>query len=122
MKKIFLIAALLLIMTVPAIAAVGVEATGNLSIGGTDTTDVLTCGLSSNVYALYDNDGATRTQWYVIGTYHLGGTEVYATAQDITSLYKLTDGKNPGDQFTWTGLPADSSASSSWSGDVWEQL
>jgi hypothetical protein len=127
MKKILIIAALLLFVSAPSFAEIGADSTGNLTIGGGTTaagveSDTLTCGLSSNVHAYYDNDGATSTQWYVIGTYHIGGTEVFATAQDITALYKLANGKVPGDEFSWSGLPADASASSEWSGTVWQQL
>lgn len=125
MKKIFLATALLLLMTLPAFAeGLATDQTGNLTIGGSDSTDTLTSGLSSNVHAYYNTDGVAgaAAQWYVIGTYHLGGTDVYATAQDITSLYKLDAGKIPGSLFTWSGLPTDSSASNVWSQDVWVQL
>jgi hypothetical protein len=123
MKKGFIVAVLLFFFALPAFAeGIGVDQTGTFTIGGTDSTDTMTSGLSSNVHAYYDNDGATSTQWYVIGTYHIGGTEVFATAQDITALYKLANGKVPGDEFSWSGLPADASASSEWSGTVWQQL
>lgn len=123
MKKGFIVAVLLFFFALPAFAeGIGVDQTGTFTIGGTDSTDTMTSGLSSNVHAYYDNDGATSPQWYVIGTYHIGGTEVFATAQDITALYKLANGKVPGDEFSWSGLPADASASSEWSGTVWQQL
>lgn len=125
MKKIFLVTVLLMFMALPAFAeGLATDTTGNLTIGGTDSTDTLTSGLSSNVHAYYNTDGVSgaAAQWYVIGTYHLGGTEVYATAQDITSLYKLDAGKTPGALFTWSGLPTDSGTSNIWSGDVWTQL
>jgi hypothetical protein len=120
MKKIFLVTALLLLMTVPAFADEG--STGTLTMGSGD--NALDCGLSSNVYATYGTDGSASapSQWYVIGTYHVGGTMVYATAQDITALYKLKAGKTPGNKFTWTGLPSDSEDSNVWSYTVWEQL
>lgn len=130
MKKIFLITALLMFVASSAFAVgLGVDQTGTFTIGGSadsggTATDLLTCGLSSNVHAYYNTDGtsAAPAQWYTIGTYHVGGTEVYATAQDITSLYKLDAGKTPGDLFTWTGLPTDSGSSNVWSADVWKQL
>jgi len=122
MKKIFLITVMLLVICAPAFAAIGVDSTGTLSVGGTDTTDTLTCGLSSQVHAIYDTDGVAGTpaQWFVIGTYHVGGTQVYATAQDITNIWHQD--KIPGKAFVWSGLPEDSAASNEWSGDVWEQL
>jgi hypothetical protein len=127
MKKILLITALLLFVASSAFAGIGDDSVGSLSIGGGTTaagvvSDVLTCGLSSNVHAIYDNDGVASTQWYVIGTYHLGGTQVYATAQDITSLYRLDAGKVPGDVFEWSGLPEDGASSNVWSSAVWVQL
>jgi hypothetical protein len=126
MKKGFIVAVLLFFFALPAFAeGIGVDQTGTFTIGGTDSTDTMTSGLSSNVHAYYNTDGVSGTaaQWYVIGTYHLGGTEVYATAQDITALYKLSAGKEPGSTLSsWSGLPTDSSTSNIWSGDVWEKL
>lgn len=129
MKKLFLVSALVLIMVSPVFAASGDEMTNTFSVGGGqdsngDATQTLTCGLSNNVHAVYYTDGSTTapSQWYSIGTYHIGGTEVYATAQDITSIYKLKAGKVPGNTYEWTGMPEDSTASATWSSDVWKQL
>ena len=126
MKKVILATAIFLLMTAPAFAATtnGGDQSGTFSAGWATGVDVLSCGLSNNVHAVYYTDGATGTpaQWYAIGTYHIGGTEVYATAQDITSIYKLKAGKTPGNTFSWTGMPTDSGSSNIWSSGVWEQL
>ena len=136
MKKILFVALLVMAMVSPSFAAstgIGADQTGTMTIGGgakndgTGDTDTLAMGLSSNVHGYYDTDGtsAAPAQWYVIGTYHLGGNNVYGTAQDITSLYKLADddAKTPGELYTWgSGLPADSGDSNTWSGTVWEKL
>lgn len=125
MKKLFLVTAILLLMTAPGFAAtMGQDQSGTFSAGWATGVDTLSCGLSNNVHAVYYTDGtaAAPAQWYAIGTYHIGGTEVYATAQDITSIYKLKAGKTPGNNFTWTGMPTDSGNSNIWSSGVWEQL
>lgn len=60
---------------------------GRLICGATDTLEV---GVSPKVAALYreTHTGTTPPQWYLISTVHIGGTEAYATAQDITKTFK----------------------------------
>ena len=99
-----------------------VIATGTLTIGGGGGSDTVTMGLSNNVTAMYEDGDVVKTQWYAIATSHLGGTQIYGTAQDVTNLYKLVDEKSPGVVATFTGIPADSTASSDWSTGVWEAL
>jgi hypothetical protein len=116
MKKIVFIA-LAMMMVAPYAFADNTSTSTNFTLG---STSKLTVGLSNEVTARYINGGATKPQWYAIGTYHVGGDKVFGTAQDITNIYKQE--KDPGEDFTWTGMPADSSASSSWSASVWSAL
>ena len=99
-----------------------VTATGTMTIGGNGTTDTITMGLSNNVTAVYEDGDVVNTQWYAIATSHLGGTQVYGTAQDVTNLYKLTTEKSPGTVATFTGMPANNTSSADWSTGVWEAL
>jgi hypothetical protein len=131
MKKILSITVALLLMSSSAFAlGQGVDQLGTFSVGGTNTGNpslpapTLSCGLSSKVHAIYytDGTGPAPAQWYSIGTYHLGGTDVYATAQDITGLYKLRLGKVPGNLFEWAGMPEDSTASATWSAGLWTAM
>ena len=127
MKKVFLITVLLMVIAAPSFALTVAKATGQLEMGGTDSSPEFSCGLSNEVRAHYVTDGVSGTaaQWYAIGTYHLGGNNVYGTAQDITNVYKLSDtaAKAPGAKYTaWTGFPEDSDSSNLWSGDIWQAL
>lgn len=53
-------------------------------------TDTLEIGLSPKIAALYRTNAATNPQWYLVATVHIGGTEAYATAQNVTKTYKKT--------------------------------
>ena len=122
MKKVLVISALMLFVASSAFAAQVSSSGGSLTIGGKDGTKELSMGLSSNVSAVYENGGADTPQWYAIATSHLGGKQVYGTAQDVTNLYKLKQEKTPGVAATFDGMPADSTASSDWSSGLWEKL
>lgn len=126
MKKVFVITLTLLLMVSTSFALTD-PVTGTLTVGGSadaagDATDTLAMGLSANVSAVYEDGGAVQTQWYAIATSHLGGKQVYGTAQDVTALYKLANDKVPGTPADFAGMPADATASSSWSSGVWKQL
>ncbi len=126
MKKIMLILVALLLIATGAFAD-QTKATGTLTIGGGNKNDgtaskTLTMGLSNSVVAVYEDGDTKQTQWYAIATAHPGGKQTYGTAQDVSSLYKLKDERTPGDTPDFTGMPADDSASSTWSGDKWEAL
>jgi len=96
--------------------------------GGNDVagvaTDALNVGMSSQVTAVYENgSGAgTNPQWYAIAASHLGGEQVYGTAQDVSNTYKLSTPKTPGAVATFTGMPADSSSSNVWDNATWEKM
>ena len=127
MKKVLYILVFVLFVTTPVFAEDysnlnSGSFTTNFTLGGT-TDETLTVGMSNEVRGLYRiESGATQPQWFAIATYHIGGNNVYGTAQDITNIFKLTDGKEPGSEFTWSGLPEDSTASNEWSSGVWEAL
>jgi hypothetical protein len=121
MKKIYVLVAVVLMMATSSFAAQVPSSGGSLSLG-TGTNPKLSMGLSSNVSAVYEDGGAIKPQWYAIATSHLGGKQVYGTAQDVTNLYKLADEKTPGVAATFDGMPADSTASSSWSSGVWVKM
>ena len=128
MKKIIYLLILATLIATPAFAVDFTNGTGDSNTTnfhmGADSTNFLVIGVSSQVRALYRIDSGTQVQWYGIATYHLGGNNVYGTAQDITNIYKLSGdpGKQPGSEFDWSGMPADSTASSSWSSGVWVPL
>ncbi len=124
MKKVLTITAALLLLASSGFAAQVDSVGSDLTIGGggTPATKTMSSGLSSNVSAVYENGGATKPQWYAIATSHLGGKQVYGTAQDVTSLYKLAVEKTPGVAANFEGMPEDSTASSSWSTGVWKKL
>ncbi len=129
MKKIALILCVLMLTATGAFATQQYFSTGSVSVGGGtetdgDTADMMNCGLSANVTAMYEDSDTTQTQWYAIGTFHTGGTEVYATAQDVTSIYKLDAGKQPGSSETtlFNGIPAASDESTVWSEGAWTSL
>lgn len=124
--KVFVLMAILL-MFASISSADQVTAEGTLTIGGGNdstgaATDTISMGLSNNVSAVYEDGDVTQTQWYAIATSHLGGTQVYGTAQDVTNLFKLTNEKTPGTAADFSGMPADNTASSDWSSGVWEAL
>ena len=128
MKKtycIFTLFAALLFASTSFAAGVSKDSTaGQLQIVCTDTTKpTLTMGLSTKVHARYVTSD-TPAQWYTIGTYHEGGTKVYATAQDVTKiLQKSLYGSCEGNESTaFTGLPTQSQSESQWSGGVWNAL
>jgi hypothetical protein len=116
MRKVCLFV-LVMMMVAPYAFADQTSSSTNFTLGTTSTTTV---GLSNEVTARYINAGATKPQWYAIGTYHLGGDKVFGTAQDMTNIYKQD--KDPGSTFDWSGMPADDTASSEWSSGVWSAL
>ena len=126
MKKtycVFTLFAALLFASTSFAAGISKDSTaGQLQIVCTDTTKpTLTMGLSTKVHARYVTSD-TPAQWYTIGTYHEGGTKVYATAQDVTKIYKksYTVGEDAATAFT--GLPTEGQSESQWSGGVWNAL
>lgn len=119
MKKTLLALSIMIILT----SGVAFAATykGTMTIGGSGDNPELSMGLSNEVRATYAEDGGgDPAQWYTIATYHIGGTRVFGTAQDITSIYYLD--KDSGGEFEWTGMPADGTDSEVWSEDVWKRL
>jgi hypothetical protein len=114
MKKNFtllIIAVFLVAFGSPAFAATATNTAGQaLTLGGTNTED-LELTFSPQVLAYYGEDGATSPQWYVISTYHSGGNTTYATAQNITSIYKKVDTKSFTDVITTEASASDWSAS-----------
>lgn len=127
MKKIILVSAVLLLITTGAFADQTPSSGGTLAIGGGaknngDDSDTLSMGLSNSVQAVYEDGDVIQTQWYAIATAHPGGKQTYGTAQDVSSLYKLVNERTPGDDPDFSGMPADNTASETWSGDVWEAL
>jgi hypothetical protein len=122
MKKILIITSVLLLIASAGFADQVTSTGGSLAIGGGDSTDTLSMGLSSNVSAVYEDGDVTKTQWYAIATSHLGGKQVYGTAQDVTNLYKLATEKTPGDAADWTGMPTNNTSSNEWSSGVWVKL
>ena len=126
MKKIAIITAVFLLFSTGAFAQQK-TGTGTLTLGGGTetggaTSDTLSMGLSSNVTAMYEDSDTVQTQWYAIATAHQGGTEIYATAQDVTGIYKLVAGKKPGDAPSFDGIPAASDESTVWSDGAWKAL
>ena len=81
----------------------------------------LTMGLSTKVHARYLTSSAPA-QWYTIGTFHEGGTKVYATAQDVTKIYKKAYTVGEDNDAAFTGLPTEGQSESAWSGGVWNAL
>ena len=58
--------------------------------GATDTQQI---SLSPSVNAGYTcADWRGSNDWYVIGTYHTGGTKAFATASSLTKIWKDTAG------------------------------
>jgi len=125
MKKVFIIASVVLMVASTSFATQVTSSGGSLAIGGSDATAIpvtLTMGLSSNVKAVYENGGGTKPQWYAIATSHLGGKQVYGTAQDITNLYKLAVEKTPGTEATFSDMPTGPGMSSTWSSGTWVKM
>ncbi|HEX9778710.1 MAG TPA: hypothetical protein VGA63_11235 [Geopsychrobacteraceae bacterium] len=87
-----------------------------LEANSTVTGEELSLDFSPKVMAMYGDDGVTgAVQWYVIATYHIGGTKTYATAQNITSIYKADD------TLDFTDVILTEASVEAWSGDVWSR-
>lgn len=82
---------------------------------GTAGGEELELNFSPNVSAYYGDDGsATSVQWYVISTYHSGGTKTYATAQNITSIYSK-------DATSFDNLIVTEASMDEWSASIWSR-
>jgi hypothetical protein len=78
---------------------------------------------SPSVAGLYGDDDDDN-QWYVISTYHSGGTRTFATAQNITSIYKTITTDAAGEEVRILSFDdvIDTPASmEDWSTGVWER-
>ncbi|MDT8420980.1 MAG: hypothetical protein RQ754_11160 [Desulfuromonadales bacterium] len=67
------------------------EASPGESIELTDGTNTLLLNFSPSVIGRYISDSAGTAgniQWFAGSTYHVGGTTIYASSSDATSLYK----------------------------------
>lgn len=122
MKKALVITSVLLLLASTSFATQVASVNGSLTIGGTAGSPTMLSGLSSNVSAVYEPGASVKTQWYAIATSHLGGKQVYGTAQDVTALYKLVEEKTPGEAATFEGMPTDTGSSATWSSGTWTKL
>ena len=98
---------------------------GGADLDGATPTVILSVGLSSQVTAVYENGGSgTNPQWYAIAAAHLGGKQMYGTAQDVSNVYKLPSAaeRTPGTIPVFTTLPADNTASGIWTSTAWEKM
>ena len=73
-----------------------------LTAAGTGTS--LTIAVSPGVFAYYEDDATTTPQWYLIASAHQGGTNVYATAQNSTSIFRQAPNVAPIELTTVTGM------------------
>lgn len=87
MKKLLMIAAILAFAT-PAFAQTN-TAGSTLVIPDTSGKDnaKLEIAASPKVNMSYVNPDTTTFQYFIIGTYHEGGTKLYATSSSITKIY-----------------------------------
>ncbi len=90
MKKLLMIAAILAFAT-PAFAQTN-TAGSTLVIPDTSGKDnvKLEIAASPKVNMSYVNPDTTTYQYFIIGTYHEGGTKLYATSSSITKIYYYT--------------------------------
>jgi len=123
MKKIILVLFALMIAS-PALATDFTNYSGSLLSGSKLTcgtgANQMEIGLSPKVAALYRINATTPAQWYLIAAVHIGGNEAYATAQDLTKIYKhpYTAGSDTPASLL-TALPADMTSESQWSSAGW---
>ncbi|MBW6499701.1 MAG: hypothetical protein K0B09_15040 [Bacteroidales bacterium] len=63
---------------------------GEIVVGGTADTSKKIIGLSKGVIVRYENpgDAPSNAQWYTVSSVHNGGSEGYATAQNLTNIMK----------------------------------
>ena len=83
MKKLILILAFMLMLPVGSMAG----EKNNAVPGERLVLAGLEIAVSPGVFAYYEDDLAALPQWFGIATIHQGGTKIYATAQDSTSIY-----------------------------------
>eukprot|EP01155_Anaeramoeba_flamelloides_P032274 Anaeramoba_flamelloidesa92340_13.p2 GENE.a92340_13~~a92340_13.p2 ORF type:complete len:124 (-),score=14.01 a92340_13:76-447(-) len=119
MKKIVFLAVFLMLFSGSAFAWTSTSDNGNI-----DCADVFTIGLSPNVeagYTVADNTGVN--DFFVIGTYHTQGDEVFATAQTLTKVWTASaedTGSTMVDLFaTIPQTAADAASDDLWSEDGW---
>lgn len=129
MKKIMILAALLVFMTASmsfaAFTKLSTATPGFLTLTGPDLDPI---GLSPKCQAYYTTTGsnASDTQWYAISTVHPGGAKAYGTAQDLNNIYIKTHTTNPSQSDLTTilntipAIPASPSAWDSWAGTTAE--
>ena len=117
MKNIFLSLLLVLIFASFSLAGTAQSAGGVLEFTETGADEI---ALSPNVSAEY-TDGVNATnvakQWYVAGTTHTGGNFTYATAANITKIYKL---KNNAAGNRFGDMPDSVQSESVWSTSGWD--
>lgn len=125
MKKVLLIAALIVSVATPGFASVFTDdsADGQIVCGATNGNS-LSIGLSPNVtagYTVANNTGVN--DFFVIGTYHTQGDEVFATAQTLTKIYTASaadSGQTMATIFdTVPQTAANAASDAQWSGDLW---
>lgn len=93
MKKLLMIAAILAFSTSAfAAATVNTPAGSTLKLEDTAaaTAHPLEIAASPKVNMSYANPDTTNFQYFIIGTYHEGGTNLYASSSSITKIYHYT--------------------------------
>lgn len=125
----------LVIISLISIVAVGMSF--GTAFAWTDTSEGATikCGTSPNnleislspkVHAGYTvDDNAGTNDWYVVGTYHEGGTKAFATASNITKMWndEISAGEAVSDNFDAVPqTPATAGSDDLWSAAGWSAL
>jgi len=117
MKNLFLSLLMVLIFASFSLAGTADSANGVLAFTEAGADEI---ALSPNVTAQY-TDGVNATgvaqQWYVAGTTHSGGNFTYATAANITKIYKLA---NDADGNRFADMPDTTQSESLWSDNGWD--
>lgn len=126
MKKTIIVLAFLSFCLVPAtiFAASGTIYTGTLEMGDiSDPTLGVEVSLSPSISAVYIQPTAVadkaEAQWYAIGAGHPGGTQVYATAQNITNIYTKSIADATELTTVLGEIPESKVSESDWSTNSW---
>jgi hypothetical protein len=120
MRQVFIALLLVMFFASVSMADFSQNNDGATILCGADNT--LTISLSPQVTAGYtclDNNG--DADWYVIGTYHVGGTKVYATASSLTKIFNSTSDADTTLSAIFSSVPQTVSAVESddqWSTDL----
>ncbi len=88
MKKLIILLALLSFSTT-AMATTNSEAGKVIKLNDTSATTPVPLEISASpkVNLSYVNPDAATFQYYIIGTYHEGGTKLYASSSSVTKIY-----------------------------------